>query len=69
MKKGIRGHDLNIWGIKETAEKCKNFGFEYLQLVLEKTIPDFERGKFTEEYADQIKKDLAMLRLQYSVVT
>lgn len=63
MKKGIRGHDLKIWGIKEAAEKCKSIGLEYLQLVFEKTIPDFERGKFTEAYAEQIKKELGDIKI------
>ena len=58
MKKGIRGHDLKTSGIKNTSVKCENIGFEYLQLVLEKTIPDFKRGEFSQEYALQIKEDL-----------
>lgn len=63
MKKGIRGHDLKTCGIKETAQKCKSLGIEYLQLVLEKTIPDFERGKFTPEYAKQIKEELGDIKV------
>ena len=63
MKKGIRGHDLKESGIKKTAEKCKSIGLEYLQIVFEKTIPDFARGKFSEEYACQIKNELGDIKV------
>ena len=63
MKKGIRGHDLKTCGIKETAEKAASIGLEYLQLVFEKTMPDFERGKFSKEYAEQIKNELGDIKV------
>ncbi len=63
MKKGIRGHDLKTTGIRQTSEKCESIGFEYLQLVLEKTIPDFKRGEFSQEYASQMKEDLGNIKV------
>ena len=58
MIKGIRGHDLDARGIKQLGEKCRKLGIEYLQLVLEKSMEDFEYGKFCDEFADSIKKEL-----------
>lgn len=58
MKKGIRGHDLDTVGIRQVAERCRKFDIDYLQLVLEKSMPDFEYGKFSEEFAFSIKNDL-----------
>ncbi len=63
MKKGIRGHDLKTCGVKKTAEKCESIDFEYLQLVFEKTIPNFEQGKFSEKYAEQIKRELGDIKV------
>ena len=58
MKKGIRGHDLETCGIKQLGERCRKLDIEYLQLVLEKSMEDFEFGKFSEEFAISIKKEL-----------
>ncbi|MBR1969487.1 MAG: sugar phosphate isomerase/epimerase [Clostridia bacterium] len=63
IKRGIRGHDLKANSVKQIAEKCESLGIEYLQLVLEKTIPDFEKGKFSEKYAEQIKVELGDTKL------
>ena len=58
MKKGIRGHDVEAQGLENICDKAKKSGIEYLQLVLEKSIDDFKTGDFSEEYAEQIKKQL-----------
>lgn len=63
MKKGIRGHDLITSGLKEIGEKCRNFEIEYIQLVLEKSMKDFEYGKFSEEFANEIKKELGNTKI------
>ena len=58
MKKGIRGHDVEAAGLKNIAQKCREQGIEYLQLVFEKSIDGFQYGQYTKEYAESIKTDL-----------
>ena len=58
MKKGIRGHDVLPQGIGEISKKCQDAGIEYLQLVLERSKEDFTFGKFSPEYANEIKQEL-----------
>lgn len=58
MKKGIRGHDIREKGLENISRKAKECGIEYLQLVFERSIDGFETGKFTKEYAEEIKKEL-----------
>ena len=55
MKKGIRLHDVSGEDIKDSLNKCKKMGIDYLQFVPEKSILGFEFGKFTREYAEEIK--------------
>lgn len=63
MKKGIRGHDVSVKGLREICKKCKEFDIEYLQLVLEKSVDGFEFGHFTEEYANSIKEQLGDMQV------
>ena len=63
MKKGIRGHDVEAQGLGNICDVAKQNGIEYLQLVLEKSIDDFKTGDFSEEYAEQIKKQLGDTRV------
>ena len=58
MKKGIRGHDLSVSGLKNISERCKELGIEYIQLVLEKSIKEFKSGEFSPEYAQSMKEEL-----------
>ena len=58
MKRGIRGHDVSAQGIKSISQKCTQMGIDYLQLVLERSKEDFAFGKFTEEYANEIKAEV-----------
>ena len=54
MKKGIRGHDVNAENLETICIKCKESGFDYLQLVLEKSIDGFKYGDYSESYAKEI---------------
>ncbi len=58
MKKGIRGHDVERKGLKAIGERCKEVGINYVQLVCERSVEGFEFGKFSEEYALDIKAQL-----------
>lgn len=58
MKKGIRGHDVEETGLKNICKRCQEEDIKYIQLVLEKSVNDFEVGKFTEKYANSIKEQL-----------
>lgn len=63
MKKGIRGHDVSVKGLCKICKRCREFDIDYLQLVLEKSVDDFEFGKFTEEYATSIKEQLDDMKI------
>ena len=63
MKKGIRGHDVAESGLENICKRCEKQGISYLQLVLERSIDGFGFGKFTEEYADSIKKQLENVKI------
>lgn len=63
MKKGIRGHDVTAKGLENIVKRCKGLDIEYLQLVLDKSIEDFEYGKFTEEYAKELKEKLGNMKI------
>ena len=58
MKKGIRGHDVRAEGLGNIVTKMSEFGMEYVQLVLERSIPGFTQGAFTPEYAEEIRRAL-----------
>lgn len=58
MKKGIRGHDVERKGLKLICERCREVGIDYVQLVCERSVEGFEFGKFTKEYALDIKAQL-----------
>ena len=58
MKKGIRGHDIRADGIENLSLLAKEYGIEYLQLVLEKSVDGFKTGDYTEEYAISLKNQL-----------
>lgn len=63
IKKGIRGHDVRANRLSGICDFCHNNKIEYLQLVLEKSIDDFEFGKFSEDYALKIKKQLGNTKI------
>lgn len=58
MKKGIRGHDVRAEGLVGIREKMEACGLECIQLVIEKSIPDFKTGSYSPEYAGKIKEML-----------
>ena len=58
MKKGIRGHDIRADGIENLSLLAQEYGIEYLQLVLEKSVDGFKTGDYTEEYAISLKNQL-----------
>lgn len=63
MKKGIRAHDVAAKGLSNICKKCFDEDIHYLQLVLEKSVEGFEFGKFTEEYAENLKKELDDMKI------
>lgn len=63
MKRGIRGHDVSASGLKNICQRCQSLGFDYLQLVLEKSIDGFSFGMFSEEYAEKIKEELGGMKV------
>jgi len=63
MKKGIRGHDVQAVGLENIADRCREVGINYLQLVLEKSIDGFNAGNFSEEYANEIKDSLGGMKI------
>ncbi len=63
MKKGIRGHDVSASGLKNICKRCKELGFDYLQLVPEKSIDGFSFGIFSEEYAEKINEELGDMKV------
>lgn len=63
MKKGIRGHDVSAQGLKNVVNRCRELQFSELQLVLEKSNPDFTFGQFSEEYANELKNDLGEMHI------
>ncbi len=42
MKLGVRLHDLGSGTVDEVISKCKEYGFEYVQLVFKKALKDSE---------------------------
>ena len=58
MKKGIRGHDIVANGLTAISDKCREKGIEYVQLVLERSIDDFQNFNFSKEYALDLKSQL-----------
>ncbi len=63
MKKGIRGHDVEISGLENISKRCKKQGISYLQLVLERSVDDFKIGDFSNEYATSIKEQLGDIKI------
>lgn len=63
MKKGIRCHDILENDLYNIARSARENDIEYLQLILEKSVPDFEVGKFSEEYAQSLKQALGESKL------
>lgn len=63
MKRSIRGHDVGATGLKNIADCTREFGFEYMQLALDLSKEGFALGKFSEEYANEIKNDLGGMKL------
>ena len=63
MKRSIRGHDVVATGLKNIADCAREFGFEYIQLALDLSKEGFALGKFSEEYANEIKDDLGGMKL------
>ena len=58
MKKGIRGHDVSAQGLENIVSRCRELQYSELQLVLEKSVRDFEFGKYSEAYALALKTQL-----------
>ncbi len=58
MKYGIRGHDVKREGIANIAARMKEIGFEYIQLVLERSAQDFKVGSYGDGYADAYAKEI-----------
>lgn len=58
MKKGIRFHDIRKESIEEKVKWCKQSGFDYVQLVLEKAESNYALPPFTTENALEIKNRL-----------
>lgn len=56
--KAIRGHDILKDNLEEACQRAREIGIESLQLVLEKSIPDFKQGSYSDEYAKSIKDTL-----------
>ena len=63
MKKGIRGHDVYADSLSDICRKCNDLDFSFIQLVLDKSVQDFEYGKFSNEYAEGIKKQLGKIKI------
>ncbi len=63
MKKGIRGHDVREKGLSAITRRCSEIGIDYIQLVCERSVEGFEYGKFSEEYANEIKSQLGDTRI------
>ena len=63
MKRAIRGHDVSAKGLKNIVARAKEYGFEYIQLALDLSKEEFSLGKFSEEYANEIKSDLGGMKL------
>lgn len=63
MKKGIRGHDVQKTGLTAISERCNEVGIDYIQLVCERSVEGFEYGKFSEEYANEIKQMLGNTKI------
>ncbi|MBR7133304.1 MAG: sugar phosphate isomerase/epimerase [Clostridia bacterium] len=63
MKKGIRGHDVRAKNLDAVFKKCKACGISHLQLVLEKSVPEFKHGIFSAGYAEKIKNQLGDMKI------
>lgn len=63
LKRGIRGHDVRENTLERVSEKMKNEGLEYIQLVLEKSIDGFGYGQYSNEYAEEIKRQLGCTKV------
>ena len=63
MKKGIRCHDVSAKGLESIVKRCRELDIEYVQLVLDKSIENFEYGKFSKEYAENIKEKLGDMKI------
>ncbi len=63
MKRGIRLHDVGADGLSAIAARCSECGIEYGQLVLERSIKDFETGRFSKEYAAELKNQLGDMKI------
>ncbi len=63
MKKGIRCHDVSAKGLENIVNRCRELDIEYVQLVLDKSVEDFEYGNFSTEYAESIKEKLGDIKI------
>ena len=63
IKKGIRGHDVRAEGLGNIVTKMSEYGMDYIQLVLERSIPGFAQGAFTPEYAEEIRASLGETKI------
>ena len=58
MKLGVRLHDLGSGSVDEVISKCKEYGFEYVQLVFKKALKDSSGNPllFNKESALEVGK-------------
>lgn len=58
MNFSMRGHDFDAKSVKEVSDKCGKYGIYGVQLVMPKTIENFQVGSFSPAYAQRIKAEL-----------
>lgn len=63
MKRGIRAHDIQADNLPDICLSAQKHNIEYLQLVLEKSVDDFETKQFTNEYAASLKDGLGAAKI------
>lgn len=63
MKKGMRIHDISVKDLKGIIACCKDYDITEGQLVFEKTVPGFEFGRYSDEYANELKSVFADIHI------
>lgn len=58
-----KAYTISVFSLNNTSYACLLNDIQYLQLVLEKSIDDFEVGRFTEEYSKAIKEQLGNVKI------
>ena len=65
---GMRGHDFETSNIADLADRCNKYDVKRIQLALKKSVSDFEEGKFTPGYAEEIGSVLSKKGIEVSVL-